>query len=59
MRFIISISSFMLLCIAVSSCSTTVRTPGATIKARDYEVEVKGDRHGVHCPPGHAKKNWC
>lgn len=47
--------------LALSACQTTVKgnTPDVTVKGDGYSVEVGDDGHSGHCPPGHAKKDWC
>lgn len=37
---------------------------GPSVKLKPYEVKVEPAGNEVgggpsHCPPGHAKKNWC
>lgn len=44
----------------LSACTVS----GPSVKMKPYEVKVEPVSKDVgagrsHCPPGHAKKNWC
>lgn len=50
--------------IASASLLVACTVSGPTVKLKPYEVKVEPASKEVgtgptHCPPGHAKKNWC
>ena len=49
------VGALLLTACTVSGPKVKVEPPGVEI--RPVAVEVEGSR--THCPPGHAKKNWC
>lgn len=49
--------TLLLTACTVSGPKVKVEPPGVKIKPVAVEIESEGSRS--HCPPGHAKKNWC
>ena len=59
MKNIVSLSMMLML---LAACDSQIRVPGATVKGENFEIDIDGDHHrgdSRHCPPGHAKKDWC
>ncbi len=55
-----SIGGVLAAALILGACSVsgpTFKLEPAVVEVKPVTVEVGGSR--THCPPGHAKKNWC
>jgi len=55
-----SIGAVLAAALILGACSISgpkFKLEPAVVKVEPVTVEVGGSRS--HCPPGHAKKNWC
>ena len=55
-----SIGAVLATALLLGACSVSwpkVKVEPAVVKVKPVTVEVGGSNS--HCPPGHAKKNWC
>jgi len=55
-----SIGAVLAAALLLGACTISgpkVKVEPAVVKVKPVTVEVGGSRS--HCPPGHAKKNWC
>lgn len=58
MKRTVIVLSLLVTSAAISACSARVDTPDATVHGDGFRIDIDGNRSN-HCPPGHAKKNWC
>jgi len=55
-----SIGAVLATALLLGACSISgpkVKVEPAVVKVKPVTVELGGSNS--HCPPGHAKKNWC
>ncbi len=55
-----SIGAILAAALLLGACTISgpkVKLEPAIVKVKPVTVEVGGS--SSHCPPGHAKKNWC
>jgi len=55
-----SVGTVLAAALLMGACTISapkVKVEPAVVKVEPVTVEVDGSRS--HCPPGHAKKNWC
>jgi hypothetical protein len=57
MKSIVAVLTTVFLLGACTVSGPKVKIDPGEVKVKPVEVEIGGGSN--HCPPGHAKKNWC